>query len=183
MTRFALPGTVREAVQSVALVLDHAGIEANPARNRAIVKLPREQGEELNPPTAEHVAAVYRLLSTKHRLPLLFLDWSGARVAAINETLVGDYDEPRRRVRLRKATTKNRRALWIDLPDVLADAAEATMPHRKFRDLDARLFADSGAEALRTAIVGQTDLSVTANTYSHVMLDESEVDYGVLLSP
>lgn len=119
----------------------------------------------------------------------------------------------------------NRRALWIDLPDVLADAVEATMPHRKFRDLDARLFVDSGADALRTAIakackaagvpvfsphdlrhrrisllhlrgipwarvgeqvgigeqVGQTDLSVTANTYSHVMLDESEVEYAALL--
>ena len=94
------------------------------------------------------------------------------------------------------------------------------MPHRKFRDLDARLFAGSGADALRTAIakackaagvpvfsphdlrhrrisllhlrgmpwarireqVGQTDLSVTANTYSHVMLDESEVEYAALLS-
>ena len=30
--------------------------------------------------------------------------------------------------------------------------------------------------------VGQRDLAVTANTYSHVMLDEGEVDYGGLLT-
>jgi hypothetical protein len=30
--------------------------------------------------------------------------------------------------------------------------------------------------------VGQRDLSVTANTYSHVMLDEAEVDYDALLA-
>lgn len=213
-------GTIRKTIQAVAMVLDHAGIQPNPARDRVVVKMPREEAEEINPPTAEHVAAVYRLLPTKHRLPLLFLDWSGARVAAIDLTRVGDYDEPRRRVRLRAQTTKARRAQWIDLPDVLADAIEATLPHRRFRDPDERLFGESGADALRTAIakacraagvppfsphdlrhrrisllhlrgmpwarigelVGQRDLAVTANTYTHVMLDEAELDYGELLA-
>jgi integrase len=202
------------------MVLDHAGIQPNPARDRVVVKLPREQSEEFNPPSAEHVAAVYRLLPKKHRLPLLWLDWSGARLASIDKTLVGDYDETRRRVRRRKATTKIRRAVWIDLPDVLADAIEATLPHRKFRDFTVRLFAESGSDALRTAIarackdagvpefssrdlrhrrisllhlrgmpwariaefVGQRKLSFTADTYSHVMLDEAEVDYAELLA-
>jgi integrase len=95
---------------------------------------------------------VYRLVPSKHRLPLLFLDWSGARVSAIDLTLVGDYDEPRRRVRLRASTTKTRRALWIDLPDVLADAIEASIGPREDRDPEARLFAASGADALRTSI-------------------------------
>jgi integrase len=173
-----------------------------------------------NPSTADHVAAVFRRLPERHRLALLFLDWSGARVAAIDLTRVGDYDEPRRRVRLRASTTKGRRALWIDLPEVLTDALEATLPHRRFRDPEARLFADSGADALRTAIakackaegvpvfsphdlrhrrisllhmggmpwaqigalVGQRDLSVTANTYSHVILDRAEADYAELLA-
>jgi integrase len=134
------------------MVLDHAGINPNPARDRVVVKLPRQEQEEISPPTAEHVAAACRRLPEKHRLVLLFLDWSGARVAAIDKTRVGDYDETRRRVRLRKATTKTRRALWIELPDVLADAIEAKLPHRRFRDPNARLFADSGADALRTAI-------------------------------
>jgi integrase len=66
--------------------------------------------------------------------------------------LVGDYDEPRRRIRLRAATTKTRKALWVELPPVLAEAIEATLPHRRFRDPEARLFAESGADALRTSI-------------------------------
>jgi hypothetical protein len=127
------PGTIRKTVQAVAMVLDHAGIEPNPARNRVVVKLPREEQEELNPPTAEHVAAVYRRLPERHRLALLFLDWSGARVASIDLTRVGDYDEPRRRLRLRASTTKTRRALWIELPPGprgrdRGDASASTLP-------------------------------------------------------
>jgi integrase len=214
------PGTIKKAVQASAMVLDHASIRPNPARDRVIVRMPREESEEVNPPTADHVAAVFRRLPERHRLALLWLDWSGARVASIDKTRVGDYDETRRRVRLRKATTKTRRALWIELPDALADALEATLPHRRFRDPEARLFADSGADAIRTAIakaclaagvpdfsphdlrhrrisllhlrgtpwariaefVGQRKLSVTADTYSHVMLDEAEVDCAALLA-
>jgi integrase len=193
---------------------------ARGTRDRVRVRLPREESEEVNPPTAEHVEAVFRRLPRKHRLALLWLDWSGARLASLDKTLVGDYDATRRRVRLRKATTKTRRALWIELPDVLADAIEETLPHPRFRDPQARLFAESGADALRTAIgkacpaagvpdfsahdlrhrrisllhlrgtpwariaefVGQRKLSVTADTYSHVMLDEMEVDYAALLA-
>ena len=173
-----------------------------------------------NPPSAAHIEAVYRLLPSKHRLALLFLDWSGARVSAIDHTLAGDYDEPRRRVRLRAATTKTRRALWVELHPVIADAVEDTLGPREDRDPAARLFAGSGADALRTSIakackaagiplwsphdlrhrrislmhlrgmpwarigefVGQRNLSVTADVYTHVLVDEAELDYATLLS-
>jgi integrase len=212
-------GTIRKTLQTLAMILDHAGLETNVARDRQI-RLPREEPEELNPPTAEHVEAVYRLLPSKHRLALLWLDWSGARVSSVDLTLVGDYDEPRRRVRLRAATTKTRKALWIEVHPTLADALEAQLGPREDRDPEARLFADSGADALRTSIakackasgipvfsphdlrhrrisllhlrgvpwariaeqVGQRSLSVTADTYSHVLVDEAELEYGRLLS-
>lgn len=201
------------------MVLDHAGVDPNPARDKS-VRLPRGEEEELNPPTAEHVEAVYWRIPAKHRLALLFLDWSGARVSAIDQTLVGDYDEPRRRVRLRKQTTKTRRPLWVELHPALASELEATLPHRRFRDPEMKLFADSGADALRTSIakackaegippfsphdlrhrrisllhlrgvpwarigefVGQRSLSVTADTYTHVLSDEAEVDYERLIA-
>jgi integrase len=210
--------SIRKTVTALAMVFDHAGIAPNPARDRTLVKLPREEPEEFTPPTAAHVAAVYRLVPSKHRLPLLFLDWSGARVGAIDLTRVGDYDESRRRVRLRAQTTKTRRALWIELPPVLAQALEDRLGPREDRDPEAQLFAGSGADALRTSIakackalaiplfsphdlrhrrisllhlsgvpwarigefVGQRNLAVTANTYSHVMLEEGEVDYAAL---
>jgi integrase len=213
------PSYIRKIVQATAMAFDHAGVKPNPARDKTIVKLPREEPEEVNPPTVDHVMNVFHLLPPRHRLALLWLDWSGARISSVDLTLVGDYDERRRRVRLRAKTTKTRRGLWIDLPDVLADALEATLPPREDRDPHARLFASSGADALRTSIakaclaagiplfsphdlrhrrislmhlrgvpwarigemVGQRNLAVTANTYSHVMLDEAEVDYARLL--
>ncbi len=202
------------------MTLDHAGIDPNPARDRIIVKLPPDDSEEVSPPSADHVERAFRLLPSRHRLALLFLDWSGARVSAIDKTLVGDYDETRRRVRLRKQTTKKRRALWIELHPTLADALEAKLGPREDRDPEARLFADSGADALRTSIakacrasgipvwsphdlrhrrisllhlrgvpwariadwVGQRKLSVTADTYTHVLIDETELDYAALLT-
>jgi integrase len=214
------PSFVRKIVQATAMLFDHAQVSPNPARDKTIVKLPHEEADEINPPGAEHVVAVYHLLPSKHRLPLLWLDWSGARVASVDHTLVSDYDETRRRVRLRASTTKTRRALWVDLPDVLADALEQQLGPREDRDAEARLFAGSGADALRTSIakackaagvplfsphdlrhrrislmhlrgipwarigefVGQRNLAVTANTYSHVLVDEAEVDYAGVLA-
>ena len=212
--------SIRKTLTALAMVLDHAGISPNPARDRVIVKLPREEPEEPNPPTADQLLAVYRLLPSKHRLPFLFLDWSGARVSCIDRTLVSDYDEQRRRVRLRAAATKTRRALWIELHPALAEATEAALGPREDRDSEARLFGASGADALRTSIakackaagvplfsphdlrhrrisllhlrgvpwarigeqVGQRNLAVTANTYSHVLTDEAELDYAALLA-
>jgi hypothetical protein len=109
--------------------------------SRPKVRSSREVAEELNPPTAEHVEAVYRLLPPKHRLALLWLDWSGARVGSIDKLLVGDYDERCRRVRLRKEITKTKKGLWVELPDVLAEALEASLCPRKDRDLAAWLLA------------------------------------------
>lgn len=211
--------TISKSVTAFAQTLDYVGVTPNPARDKLIVKLPREEREELNPPTAEHVERVFRLLPSKHRLAFLFLEWSGARVAAIDSTLVSDYDEPRRRVRLRAKTQKTRRALWIDLHPVLADALERALGPREDRDSAARLFAGSGADALRTSIakacraagiplfsphdlrhrrvsllhargvswaaigeqLGQRNLAVTANTYTHVLGDEAELDYERML--
>jgi integrase len=190
-------GSTRKTLQTVAMLLDHAGVTPNPARDKQ-VRLPREEPVEINPPTAAHVEAVYRLLPSKHRLPLLWLDWSGARVSSVDLTLISDYDEPRRRVRLRAATTKTRKALWVDLHPVLADALEARLGPREDRNPDARLFSGSGADALRTSIAKackataiplfsphdlrhRRDISVTADVYSHVLADETEIDYESLL--
>ena len=212
--------TIRKTLGAGAMVLDHGGISTNPARDRVAFKLPPRDQEEVNPPTAAHVEAVFRLLPLKHRLAFLWLDWSGARVSSIDKTLIGDYDEPRRRVRLRAATTKTRRGLWVELHPILAEAVEAQLGPREDRHLGARLFPESGSDALRTSItrackaagvplfsphdlrhrrisllhlrgepwakiaefVGQRDLTVTANTYTHVLADETEIDYAQLLA-
>lgn len=144
--------TIRKAVTHLACVFDFVEVIPNPVRDKMRVRLPRGEVREPEPPSAEHVEAVYWLLPSKHRLALLWLDWSGARVSSIDTTTVGDYDEPRRRVRLRAAVSKTGRALWVDLPDVLADAIEQTLLPREDRGSDARLFGSSGADSIRTSI-------------------------------
>jgi integrase len=144
--------TIRKAVTHLACVFDFAGVEPNPVRDKVRVRLPRGEVREPEPPSADHVEAVYRLLPPEHRLALLWLDWSGARVSSIDTTTVGDYDEPRRRVRLRAAASKTRRALWVELPDVLAEAIELTLLPREDRKAETRLFVASGSDAIRTSI-------------------------------
>ncbi len=211
--------TIRKSVKYLAAVLEESGIEPNPARDKR-VRLPHEESVELEPPTSEHVEAVIRLLPPAYRLPLLWLDWSGARVASVETLLVGDYDELAKRVRLRASTTKTRAALWVELPDSLAETIEATLVPRDDRDAAAPLFPGVSADRLRTAIarackaagvpvfsphdlrhrrisllhrqgrtwaeigrlVGQRKLSVTADTYTHVLSDGRELDYPTLVS-
>jgi integrase len=174
--------------------------------------------------SAEGDAAVHPLrpilaVAPVHVTPLLWLDWSGARVASVGTLTVGDYDEPRQRVRLRRKTTKNRMALWVDLPPAFAAAFEATLDPREDRDQTLPLFPGADPDALRTAIaracracavplfsphalrhrrisllhrqgrswaeiarfVGQRKLSVTADTYTHVLVDGREIDYVELV--
>ena len=187
----------------------------------------RRRDDEVCPEPASHLGLVaveqpgpvFRSLASPYRLPLLWLDWSGARVASVESVQVGDYDEPGRRIRLRASTTKTRRPLWVELPEVLAEAISASLPPREDRQTDAPLFPDATADRLRTAIgrackasgipvfsphdlrhcrisllhhrgrswaeigalVGQRKLSITADTYTHVLSDGRELDLRKLL--
>src|SRR5512133_68822 len=151
-------GTIRKTITYLASVFEHEGVDPNPAQDRQRVRLPHEESEELEPPTADAIETVYGHLAPVYRLPMLWLDWSGARVSSVEKVLVGDYDEPRRRVRLRKAITKTRAALWVELPDVLAEEIETTLPPRlvavggEGRDPEAPLFRDVTADRLRPAL-------------------------------
>ncbi|HSS06320.1 MAG TPA: hypothetical protein VLK83_04195, partial [Rhodanobacteraceae bacterium] len=71
------------------------------------------------------------------------------RWCSVDALRIADYDEPRRRVRLRASVSKTRRALWVELPDELAETIEAELGPREDRDPTARLFTGSGADALR----------------------------------
>ena len=209
--------SIRKTLTTFAMVLDFAGVEPNPVRDR-VVKLPHETRREFNPPTAEHVLAIYRLLPPRYRLPLLVLDSTGMRVGELEQLTWGDIDEPRGRWRVSQAVAKTGRARWVPVPEPLFQAVLELLP-RDDRVIAARVFLGFTADRLRTAIaractaagvpafsphdlrhrrisllhlggvpwarigehVGQRNLAVTANTYTHVLVDESEIDYATLL--
>jgi integrase len=200
--------------------LDFVGVKDNPARDRVHVRLPREDREEPNPPGAEHVEAVLRILPAGYKLAVLVLDATGMRVGELEGLRCGDIDEPRCRWRISRRVEKGRRRRWVSLPADVFAAVLATLPPREDRDLDALVFPGVTQERLRTAIarsckatgtplwsphalrhrrislwhrqgetwaligarVGQRSLSVTADTYTHVLLDDRELEYGKLLA-
>jgi hypothetical protein len=88
--------SIRKSVTALAMVLDFAGVSPNPARDRVQVRLPREEPEEPEPPSAEHVEAVAWLLPTPYLVALLVLDATGVRIGELEAAGLGDLDENRR---------------------------------------------------------------------------------------
>lgn len=206
--------SIRKTKATLAMVLDYAGVQPNPARDSA-VKLPRETKLEIAPPTSEHVLAVHHVLPARYRLALLVLDATGMRVGELEALTWGDVDEPRGRWRVSQAVAKTGRARWVPVPPVLFEAVTGLVA-REDRTPERRVFEEVTADRLRTAItracttagvpafsphdlrhrrislehlrgepwarigerVGQRNLAVTANTYTHVLSDEKEIDYG-----
>jgi integrase len=142
--------TVRKTVSVLAMVLDHHGIQPNPARDPR-VKLPREEKAELNPPSAGDVITVHGLLPSKYRLPLLVLDGTGMRVGELESLTWGDVDERRGRWRIRTAASKTRAARWVSPPVDLFAAVVELCP-RDDRVPDRPVFGGFGAERFRRAI-------------------------------
>ena len=143
--------TVRKTVTVLAMALDHAGVTPNPARDRVHVRLPRENRAELQPPSAEHVEAVCRLIASAYRLPLLVLDATGMRVGELEALTWGDVDEPRGRWRVSRSVAKTGRARWVNVTPVLFEAVGELCP-RDDRHPDRRVFEGVSADQLRTAI-------------------------------
>jgi integrase len=211
------PQTTRKSVLALGMILTHAGLP-DVTRDRARVRLPRSETVEINPPTAEHVLAVHRLLPARYRLPLLVLDGTGMRLGELEGLRWGDVDEQRGRWRVTSAVSKTRHARWVAVPPALFDAVLELCP-RDDRTVERRVFEGFGGDRFRTAVtracvaagvpafsphdlrhrrisllhlggvpwarigetVGQRNLAVTANTYSHVLADEAELDYREML--
>jgi integrase len=143
--------TIRKTVSVLAMILDHARIQPNPARDKTTVRLPREERRHVAPPTAEHVEAVVRLLPARYRLAAVVLDASGMRVGELERLTWGDVDEPRGRWRVSAAVAKTGRARWVEVPPVLFEAVCALVA-REDRVPERPVFQGFGADRFRTAL-------------------------------
>jgi integrase len=222
--------SIRKSVTALAMVLDAAGAPlcgrdsrgaaVNAARDRVVVKLPREEPVELSPPSADHVEQVGWRLKFPYMLGLLALDATGCRLGELAAATVGDLAEQERAWLVRASVSKTRQQRWAKMPLDLFEALVDRLPPREDRDPTAPLFAGVTADRLRTAIaracrdaavpafsphdlrhrrvsllhkqghtwaeigalVGQRNLAVTANIYTHVMVDGREVDRAKLFA-
>ncbi len=208
--------TIRKTVSVLAMILDHEGVTPNPARDKQRVRLPREEKRILDPPTAEHVAAVVRLLPTRYRLPIVVLDATGMRVGELEALTWGDMDEPRGQWRIQ--TSKTGMPRFVKPPEFVYRRVLDLVP-RDDRVPDHRVFEGVTGDRLRTGLtraaiaagvptfsphglrhrrvsllhlagvpwarigeaVGHGDITTTSRVYTHVLADETEIDYAGLL--
>jgi integrase len=141
--------TIRKTIGTLAMVLEHEGVQPNPARDRLTVKLPREAKRIVQPPTAAHIAAAVRLMPAGYRLATIVLDGTGMRVGELEALTWGDVDEPRGRWRI--ATSKTGVPRWVIPSPVLLEAVLALCP-RDDRHADRRVFEQVTGDKLRTAM-------------------------------
>jgi integrase len=120
------PGTVRQYLISLRLLLDFAGLdEKNPARDPR-VKLPKRVREEPAPPLAEHMEAILAALPDRFRLLLVTIEQGALRLGEACGLRWGDVDASGLRLRLPRSATKRDSARWVYLPEWLMAAIEET---------------------------------------------------------
>jgi integrase len=121
------PGTVRQKVIVVRLLLDFAIVDPNPARD-AKVRLPKHVREEPQPPSADHVLAILAALGQKWRLMFVTIEQGALRVGEAVALKWGDVDAAGLRLRLPRSATKRDQARWIYLPEWLMELIDASCP-------------------------------------------------------
>jgi integrase len=121
------PGTVRQKVIAVRLLLDFAGCDPNPARDPR-VKLPKHVRDEPDPPSSEHVLAILAALGKKWRLMFVTIEQGALRVGEAVSLKWGDVDAAGLRLRLPRSATKRDQARWIYLPEWLMQLLDESCP-------------------------------------------------------
>jgi integrase len=142
--------SIRKTLSTLAQVLDFAKVAPNPARDDD-VRLPADDSEEVNPPTADHVTAAHNAIAPAYRLAVVVLDATGMRVGELEALRWGDVDERAGRWRVPKATTKTRKGRWVPVPKIVLHRVLGAVP-REDRDLDGQMLAGFDADAFRTAL-------------------------------
>lgn len=112
-------------------ILDFAGVDPNPARDRA-VRLPRETDVEVEPPTAEQLEAMFRYIRPMLLLPLAVIEQSAMRVSEPELLEWRDVDVQGCRFRIRAETVKGRRGRrrgrWVGVPPWLMQLVADSCP-------------------------------------------------------
>jgi integrase len=111
-------------------MLDFAGVDPNPARDRR-VRLPRSETIEIVPPTAREVLAMLDAIARRWRLLLITIEQTAMAIGETTQLEWGDVDVNGLQFRLRRTTVKGgirARARWVQVPEWLMAHLVETCP-------------------------------------------------------
>jgi integrase len=147
------PGSVKKYVVTLRQLLDFAGVDPNPARDKR-VKLPAIVVEEPQPPTAKQLLAMLDAVPRRWVLPLITIEQTAMAVGETAGLAWGDVDVAESRFRLRRRTVKGAigsRARWVQVPEWLMDEIVATCPLED-RTAERRVFPGFTPDAAKNAM-------------------------------
>ena len=120
------PASVRVYIGTLRQVLDFAGADPNPAKDRR-VKLPRKTHDVPDPPSASEVAAIVANSPPKWQLALRVLEQTGMRAGELVGLEWQDVDLANSRFRIRAGKTTAARR-WVAVPEWLIEDVASTCP-------------------------------------------------------
>jgi integrase len=120
------PRSLRSYVNVTRQVLDFAGVEKNPARDRR-VRLPRVERAKINAPSLTHVGAILQHVRPRYILPLRILAETGVRVGELLAWTWGDVDVERSQILVPRGKTKAA-IRWVAIDPDLMNELLATVP-------------------------------------------------------
>ena len=119
------PSTIRKYLDFLRATLDFARRDPNPARS-ALLRLPRQQREEINPPSYAHFVALCDAIVPRFNLHLRVMEASGLRIAELLSVIWADVDVPGSALRVARNRTKGGTAgrrmahVWPELMSEIA---------------------------------------------------------------
>jgi integrase len=120
------PASVRIYMGTLRQVLDFAGADPNPAKDRR-VKLPRVTHDIPDPPSASDIAAIVANAPPKWQLALRVLEQTGMRAGELVALEWQDVDLTNSRFRIRAGKTAAARR-WVAVPGWVIEDVAATCP-------------------------------------------------------
>jgi integrase len=134
------PSTVRRYLATLRQVLDFSGVEPNPARDTR-VRLPRQEREQVTPPSARDVELIILNAPARWRLLLTTLAETGMRISELLSVEWSDVDQDGERLRVRRGKTAAAQR-WMPISgDLLHEITTATPPD----DRTGRVFMGTAA--------------------------------------
>jgi integrase len=121
------PASLSRYLATLRQILDYAGIDPNPARDKR-VRLPRIETAVVEPPTAEQVEIIIANVPRRWRLGLRVLEQTGMRVGELHGLEWRDVDITGSRFRVRQGKTATARR-WVAVAEwLMIEITETTPP-------------------------------------------------------